>query len=333
MSRTVVVRGKRSLALHVENLEQRRLLSGNGAAHITIQEIPSSLASGGYEMVITGTKGNDSILISDNGTGAAGNFFVSTGSGIDYMSLHAISYVYVVTGRGTDHVTYELNGNLAPSLSEAVFAISGSKGGSGLPKVTGGGTLDFTANIVGKISESASLTVGVYSDPKSATTANVNVTGEVDGSLTIGVLPLNGISSKKAGNTTLNFNAKDTVGLTGSLQAFGVGGKNRNNLNASYFGTNDGNLSVYEVGYGKNDEVNADLEMTSVSTGTVGDGTFDAVGGTGSRLRARFTIYRGTDSTSTTGIHAEIYTMSKKSVAEQTANVTDQAAGSDTIVM
>ena len=69
---------KNALSLaRLESLETRCLLTAKMPAQITIQEVPSTLVSGTTELVITGTKKNDGISISDNGTGTAGNIFVS----------------------------------------------------------------------------------------------------------------------------------------------------------------------------------------------------------------------------------------------------------------
>ena len=101
----------------IEMLEHRCLLTAKMPAQITIKEIPNTLVSGTSELLITGTKKNDGITINDNGTGTAGNMFVSLSDGRDFMSTGAVTEVAVSTGTGNDHVTYELDGNLQTTES------------------------------------------------------------------------------------------------------------------------------------------------------------------------------------------------------------------------
>ncbi len=201
MQRRRISERKGKISVRLESLEPRTLLSGK-ASQITIQEIPSSTTAGQYELLITGTKKNDSIVISDNGTGTSGNMYVSTGSGIDYTSQHAISMVGVATGGGTDNVTYELDGNLLSTQPEVILAASGGSSEIG-ETIHGGGNLHFTANIVGRIGVGANLTVGAFADPKAPTTVSINDSGEVDGTLEGGVVPAKGIFSEKSGNVRL----------------------------------------------------------------------------------------------------------------------------------
>ncbi len=148
-------------------------------AQITIQEVPSTLVSGTSELVIMGTKKNDGISINDNGTGTAGNIFVSLSDGRDFMSTDAVTGIEVITGTGSDHVTYELDGNLQTPNQELVFV------GSGVKK--GGGALQFTVNIVGAINDGSNLAVLAEPDPKKLTTMTVNDSGAIDGSLSTGI--------------------------------------------------------------------------------------------------------------------------------------------------
>ena len=85
--------------------------------------------SGTTELLITGTKKNDGITISDNGTGTAGNIFVSLSDGQDFMSTGAVTEIAVQTGTGNDKVTYELDGNLQTTESRAcVRRLRGQEG-------------------------------------------------------------------------------------------------------------------------------------------------------------------------------------------------------------
>ena len=119
------------LSNRIEMLEPRCLLNAKMPAQVTIQETPSTLTAGTTELLITGTKKNDSISISDNGTGTAGNIFVSLGTGQDYMSTGAVTEISVPTGTGKDHVTYELDGNLQTPNQELVFVAPVSRRAEG----------------------------------------------------------------------------------------------------------------------------------------------------------------------------------------------------------
>src|SRR5262249_21788191 len=110
----------RSALPRLEPLEDRLLLSpGKTPATVTIHEVPihegpntSTLFPGTTILELTGTKKNDSITITDDGTGAAGNIFISVAGGQDFMSAGTVSEIAVPTGTGSDRVTYELDGDL-----------------------------------------------------------------------------------------------------------------------------------------------------------------------------------------------------------------------------
>ena len=76
-STTSTRRGTRSACVGFESLECRRLLSGKTPAQVMIQEIPNAPNPGLTELVITGTKKNDGIVIKDDGTNTPGNISVS----------------------------------------------------------------------------------------------------------------------------------------------------------------------------------------------------------------------------------------------------------------
>jgi hypothetical protein len=317
---------RRPTSPSLEPLEDRRLLSGKAPAKITIQEIPntSALFPGTTILQITGTKKNDSISISDNGTGTAGNIFVSLGDGRDYMSTGAVSEIGVPTGTGNDRVTYELNGNLQPNVNELVFVGSNAK--------HGGGSVQFTVNIVGKMLEGATLGIVGMPDARKTTTMNVNDSGEIDGNLTA-VLSTLGPKSPSGGPEVYRFNSSATIGPAAKLVT-GLLGSRRNDIaNVSYSGTNNGELDVNMFGNGGNDQLSADVYMIPGSTGTVGSPTKPSVLQTSGRKDSlHFTIHQGSDSTSATNIFAEVIDNSKKDKSVRTANVVAKTKGSDKIV-
>jgi hypothetical protein len=319
---------RRSVDFHLEALEDRCLLSTKSAPVITFSEIPDTSSSlpGATILTITGTKKNDSISINDNGTGTAGNIFVSTGTGQNYMSSGAVSELAVVTGKGTDRVAYELDGKLQPNVSELIEVGSSPKGKPG-------GSVQLTVNIVGKVLDQASLTILEPPDPTHKNTMTVNDSGEVDGDLTAGIAT---IGSKNTGHgpEALAVQSTATIGSTGFLDIGMIGSKANDTANVSYSGTNDGELEITELGDGGNDQLAADVYMIPGSTGTVGSsGSPSTLQTSGKKDSLRFTIHQGTDSTTTTNILATVIDTSKKDISTHTGNVVAQTKGVDSVVV
>ena len=298
------------------------MLAAKLPAQITIQEIPSTLVSGTSELLITGTKKNDGITINDNGTGTAGNMFVSLSDGRDFMSTGAVTGVDVITGTGSDHVTYELDGNLLTSNQELVFV------GSGVKK--GGGTLQLTVNIAGSLLDSSSLSVIGIPDPKKPTTMTVNESGEIDGSLTAGISTL-GANHFKPGPVKLSLQSTGTIGTSGTLDTGAVGGKKNDVAKIAYSGTNNGQIDVFELGNGGSDNLSADIFMIPGSTGSVGAGNNRSIVEGSGKDQLSFTVEQGTDTTTTSNIFAQIIGKSKKDKVTHTANVIVNTKGKVTL--
>jgi hypothetical protein len=323
---------KRSIAPRIETLEGRELLAAKLVPQITFNEFPVSTSQ--YELIITGTSKNDSVFVADNGTGSAGNMMVITGKGITYTSVHAISTLAVITGKGKDNVTYELQGDLAPKLKETVVATSGTGNIPFVDATKGGGTLSLTANVIGKITSTAGLAIAAYADPKSATTANINGSGDIDGRLVAGVIPgkMSVSSGYKTGTVNFNFRSSAVIGTNGKLYIQAVGGSHKNNFSTLFSGSNRGDITLLELASGASDRIATDLNMDALSAGTVGGDSNATISDTGKKANVRFTIHRGANSTSTIGISASIGALSRKSTATQTANVTNDTSGKDTII-
>ncbi len=304
-------------------LEPRCLLNAKMPAAITIQETPNTGSPGTSDLLITGTKGNDQISISDNGTGTAGNIFVSYSGGGMYMSTEAVTEIGVKTGTGKDQVTYELDGNLMTPNQELVFV------GSGVKK--GGGSVQLTVNIVGKVLAGSNLLVIEEPDPKKLTSMTVNDSGEVDGSFEAGVSSF-GATKVKPGPINYRFQSTATIGTGGDLVAGLVGGSHKDTGDITYSGTNDGQFGVTELGNGGSDQLSADVFMNPGSTGTVGTaGDESMVEGSG-KSDLSFTVAQGTDTTTTTNIFAQVVGKSKRTKVVHTANVSVNSKGSVTLV-
>jgi hypothetical protein len=313
----------RTVTPRLEGLELRCLLSGKPTTTVTIKELPG-LNPGTSALEIIDPIKNDAISINDNGSGDAGNIFVSFGSGQTYMSTQGVSDIGVFTGKGTDHVTYELDGNLQPDVSQLVQVGSKFK--------SGGGSLVFTVNIVGKVLGDASLSALASAMGTKTTTMTVNDSGEVDGFLTAGIAT-QGTKRKSSSPEELSFQSTATIGAGGAIDA-GLLGSSKNDIGSvSYSGTNNGEFDIYEVGNGGNDQLNADVYMMPGSTGTVGShANIATVKTSGRQDRLHFTIHQGTDSTTTSNIYAALIDSSKKDISIHTANVAATTRGSDIIV-
>ena len=319
---------RRSANLHLEKLEERCLLSTKPAPVVTFSETPdpNSFAPGATILTITGTKKNDSISISDNGTATAGNIFVSTGTGQDFMSSGAVSELLVLTGKGTDNVTYELDGNLQAKANELIEVGASRKGQSG-------GSVNLTVNIVGKVLDQASLGILEAPDPTHKSIMTVNDSGEVDGDLTAGIAKL-GSSHPGRGPEVLSVQSTATIGVNGDLDVGMIGSKAKDTASVSYSGTNDGEVDITELGNGGNDQLSADVYMIPGSTGKVGSSSnVSTLKTSGKKDKLRFTIYQGTDSTTTTNIFAAVIDTSKKDMSAHTENVMATTKGKDTIVV
>jgi hypothetical protein len=305
----------------LEVLETRRLLSGKSAPVVTFQETPAT--GGTTDLVIRGTPGNDNITINDSGTEAPGNIFVSAG-GVDYMSTGAVSSISVITGSGTDKVTYELVGNLQPNYQELVSVAAGAK--------KGGGSLEFDADIIGKIYAGANLEIVGAPDQHEKTTMDANESGEVDGVLQFAKISLAKMKPRM-GSQTINFNSTGAIGTAGELGANIFGTSASDNATFSYSGVNNGNLGINAVGGGGNDQLTANVYLVPGSKGTVGLPEYPSILQTsGKKDRISYSILQGTDSTSTTNIFASILDTSKKDISEHTANVAAKTKGKDSIL-
>src|SRR5262245_15556862 len=92
----------------VDGLEEPRLMTA-GANQIRLREVVSGTSN---LLVITGTTRPDRVTIDDNGSSTAGNVKVSLGDGRTYDSQGAVTMIQFKGNRGSDQVTYNLNGDL-----------------------------------------------------------------------------------------------------------------------------------------------------------------------------------------------------------------------------
>ena len=142
-----------------------------------------------------------------------------------------------------------------------------------------------------------------------------------------------GSPSKKVGPLTFNFNSASNIGTNGSIIVGAQGGTSRNLLYTNYTGTNNGKLKVTETGSGAKDIITAAIFMNPGSTGTVGESAAPSLLGSGGKsAKNRFVIVRGADSSSTTGIYAEVVAAPKKGVVERTRNVLNMTQATDSII-
>ena len=106
-----------------------------------------------------------------------------------------------------------------------------------------------------------------------------------------------------------------------------VGGSHNDIAALSYSGTNNGEFDVFETGNGGKDQLSADVFMIAGSTGVVGSTSNPSLVKGQGKDHLRFTIERGTDTTTTTGIVAQVVGTTKKDVIVHTANVAVKTKG------
>lgn len=323
---------KRSIAPQLEALEGRRLLAAKVTPQVTVQELETSPGSGSYYLLVTGTRRNDSILVTDNGKQAPGSLMVSANGVVSYISQRPSTSVAVVTGAGKDRVVYELQGDLRPDALQNVVVASSGRGIPATRSIAGGGSLQVTVNVVGKVSKGATLFVLATPDPKGATALALNAPGAIDGTLFAGLTNLAAPGGKRLGPTTLDVNSTAAIAATGQLRVGVQGGSSRNVARINYSGANNGDIAVSATGSGAKDSLAAVVNMAAGSTGTVGRDATSTVGGFGRAPDVRFLIARGLDTRTKTGINALIQATSRRSVAVHTPNVISLVAGSDSVV-
>jgi hypothetical protein len=156
--------------------------------------------------------------------------------------------------------------------------------------------------------------------------------GEIDGSLSAGISPF-GDKHLKPGPENFRMQSTGTIGPNGDLDTGMVGGSGNDVALLSYSGTNNGEIDVFEAGNGGKDQLSADIFMIAGSTGVVGTSSNPSIiKGTG-KDHLRFTIERGTDTTATTGIFAQVVGTTKNDVILHTANVAAKSKGTIIVQM
>jgi hypothetical protein len=195
-----------------------------------------------------------------------------------------------------------------------------------------GGSVKFTANIMGKIPEGTTVDVLGVANPTKAITMTVSDASEVDGELQAGIV-YSGSSKSQRGPETLNFSSSSAIGPNGKITTGINGGTKKNVASILYSGVNKGEFDIEAAGPGPNDQLSADVSMVPGSTGRIGNSMQPAVvETTGRKGRLSFTIHRGADSSTTSNIFARIIDMSKGVVSRHTQNVSANTKGPDQIV-
>ena len=244
--------------------------------------------------------------------------FVSLSDGRDFMSSDAVTEIDVATGTGSDHVTYELDGNLQTPI-EIVFV------GSGVKK--GGGSIQLTVNIVGAVNDGSSLVVIGVPDPRKPTKMTVNDSGESTVAFRRGSQHLVRPSSSRAPEN-LSVQSTGTIGPNGYLDLGAVGGSHNDVANIMYSGTNNGEVELFEEGNGGSDDSSADVYMIRDRRAP------SAPRQASPRLKGpgndhlSFTVEQGTDTTTKTNIFAEVIGKTKKDKVIHTGNVVVNTKGS-----
>jgi hypothetical protein len=183
-------------------------------------------------LVLIGDNGNDSVLLRDNGAGVIVGY--ATGAGA--FTFSGIKNIRVATNGGNDLVAYALAGNL---LAGQVRSLSVDLG----PSPWWGGYDQFVANLYNPFT-------GVGSDLLAGSSLTITVLGG-DGSDLIAV---NGFV-----DTDVAAGAKLSVNL--------AGGSGDDTIRTSWYGENDGEVSLYADGGSGCDFVRGRLWEQFGSTG------------------------------------------------------------------
>ena len=254
----------------LESLEGRRLMAARVGASVAIKEVAGD---GFTSLVITGTNKADTIAITDNGTGQAGNLSVKLGDGSTYTSKAGIQVIQVLGKGGNDKIRYDLTGDLIVSQ---ILLVDGSAGND-----------KFTANLDANINNPHGLDIESYGGAGNDTMV-INQRGAIlQGSL---ISYLEGAS----GNDKLDFKGTGPVATGASIVPEFSGGAGNDRITSQYAGMIQGNF-IYNLsidGGAGNDNIVSNIDIAAGSTGTVGStsATPAAVQGGAGNDKIRFAV-------------------------------------------
>jgi Ca2+-binding RTX toxin-like protein len=208
-------------------------------------------ASGGDQLVITGTGQGDVIRIADDGTARPGNVTVTRADGTTYTSQNAVTQIEVLGKGGNDQVTYTLTGDLTTSRAVLTDLGAGNDG--------------FTATLGGAVNNASGLTVEAFGDAGADTLA-VHQSGAVARGTFFPYL------DGGAGNDTLTYDSTGAVNAGASVSPGLSGGAGNDTISSTYAGVIAGNY-IYNLaidGGSGNDRITENVSAQAGSTGTVG---------------------------------------------------------------
>jgi hypothetical protein len=185
-------------------------------------------------IVIVGNGANDTVVLRDNGAG----FITGSATGAGAFAFAGIRNIRVATGAGNDTVLYNLYANLMPTQQRSVSVDLG-------PAAWWGGSDRFVGNLYNPAT-------GVGSDLLFGSSLTLNVFGG-DGPDAIYV--------NASRDTDVAFGAKLAMNLSGGTGA--------DNIQAYWWGENDGEVSLWADGGNGGDLIRGRLQEQFGSTGRV----------------------------------------------------------------
>ena len=304
---------RRSLArvASLECLEGRQLMTAS-ASKIGFQEDASR---GTDTLIITGTNKADVIRIDDNGTNAAGNITVTTGTGNVYTTQSAIVQIDLVAKDGNDQVTYNLNGNL---VTPRVVLVD-----------LGAGNDKFTDNLNGSLDSTTGLDLEVYGDA-----GNDTMISNQPGASLLGdsVVYFEG----DAGNDTLSYHGSGTIAAGASFSPEFSGGAGNDVINSNYSGVINGYF-MYNLaadGGDGNDKITVNTHVGAGSTGSIGSSSAAPAAVEGGAGNDTIVDNVSVDPTATqANVYAVAIGGTGKDTVSRTANVTTDPTNEKTILL
>jgi hypothetical protein len=234
----------------VEPLEDRSLLAVNFFVFNTTLVVVAPTVH---------TPVNTNIRIIDNGTTNPNDVVAFAGPFVFFPAVY-INTVILLPGPGNDNIIYNMTGPL--NGNRLVFTNLSS------------GTDTFAATLAGEAA-GANLTMTTLGAPLKG---GDSILGLVNGNLQANAnLTWNAFTV--LGNSNLGFSMAGSIAAGAGLGVNQFGATGTNQVRTTYIGQMNGLMSMFENGGPKNDNLFADLEFVSGSTGTLMPGAMLGQGG------------------------------------------------------
>jgi hypothetical protein len=233
--------GSKRIVPRVEALEERWV----PAVNITVQGTTMFIAA-----PTTGEFALERIFISDNGTNNVNNITVFADT--EFVPNVALHNVVIIGGRGSEHVTYNLNGNLQGKRT--IFAHLGASDDA------------FHLHIQGTIGPGAFLGAQVFGGSGDNKISMTDRGGVADGGT------LRFVADGGSGNDQISANVVGPIGAGAHVSLTLNGGAGGDLINANYQGVLTGAVRVLAKGGRHSSRVTVTVTAAKGSTGVVQPG-------------------------------------------------------------